>query len=80
MSGIGGPDSANHITYYTISINSLPLYDSDMPDENFCSSFCLEACDMGKFSSGAGLCLVISAVLGVEFEVGLCSRTKIGAL
>jgi hypothetical protein len=35
---------------------------------------------MGKISSGASLCLAISAVLGVEFEVALCSRTKIGAL
>jgi hypothetical protein len=47
-----------------------------MPDENFCSSLCLEACDMGKISSGAGLCPAISAVLGVEFEVALCSGNQ----
>jgi hypothetical protein len=40
-----------------------------MPDKNFCSSLCLEACDMGKISSGTALCLAILTVLVVEFEV-----------
>ena len=39
-----------------------------MPDKNFSSSLCLEACDMGKILSDATLCLAILAVLFVEFE------------
>jgi hypothetical protein len=63
-------------TYCTISINSSPLRDCDTPDENFCSSLCPEACDMGKISSGAALCLAISAVLGVEFEAVIHSGNQ----
>jgi hypothetical protein len=37
----------------------------------YSSSLCLEACDMGKISSGAALCLAISAVLFLEFETKL---------
>jgi hypothetical protein len=33
-----------------------------MPDKIFCLSLCLEACDMGKISSGAALCLAVSAM------------------
>jgi hypothetical protein len=42
-----------------------------MPDEIFFLSLRLEACDMGKFSSGAALCPAISAALWVEFKVAV---------
>ena len=48
--------------YCTILINSSHLCDCDMPDKIFCLSLCLEACDMGKISSGAALCLAVSAM------------------
>jgi hypothetical protein len=62
--------------YCTILINLSPLCDCDTPDKNFCSSLCLEACDMGKILSGAGLCLAISTVLGVELEMVVHSRNQ----
>src|SRR5882762_6352402 len=62
--------------YCTISINSSPLCDCDMPDEIFFSSLCLEACDMGKISSDAAFCLAISAVLWVEFKVAVRCRNQ----
>jgi len=47
-----------------------------MPDEIFCSSLCLEACDMSKILSGAALCPAISAVLWVEFKAVVCSGNQ----
>jgi hypothetical protein len=43
-----------------------------MPDEIFFSSLHLEACDMGKFLSGAAFCPAILVVLWVEFNVVVC--------
>jgi hypothetical protein len=47
-----------------------------MSDKIFCSSLHLEACDMGKISSGAVLCLAISAALWVEFKAMVCSGNQ----
>jgi hypothetical protein len=66
--------------YCTISINLSPLCDCDTPDKIFFLSLCLEACDTGKISSGAALCLAILAVLFIEFEAVIAAGTKIGAL
>jgi len=62
--------------YCTISINSSPLCDCDLPDEIFFSLLRLEACDMGKILSGAAFCPAISAVLWVEFKVAVCRRNQ----
>jgi hypothetical protein len=47
-----------------------------MPDKIFFSSLHLEACDMGKFLSGAAFCLAISAALWVEFKVVVRCRNQ----
>jgi hypothetical protein len=62
--------------YCTISINSSPLCDCDVPDEIFFSSLHLEACDMDKILSGAAFCPAISAVLWVKFKVAVCRRNQ----